>query len=87
MTWEKLSRNYSNGDIIEYEVCYKDEIFTLLPCRSNKKVEGANTTMAVLTGLNEATTYYIRVRASNVNGFGKLGIVMSNTTLEDGKCI
>ena len=43
--------------------------------------------MIVLTGLNEATTYYIGVQAATKIGFGKLGIVKSNTTLEDSKCV
>ena len=43
--------------------------------------------MIVLTGLNEATTYYIRIRAATKIGFGKLGIVKSYRTFEDGKCI
>ena len=44
-------------------------------------------TMIVLAGLNEATAYYIGVRVATKIGFGKLGIVKSNTTLEDSKCI
>ena len=43
--------------------------------------------MIVLSGLNEATTYYIGIRAATKIGFGKLGIVKSNKTFEDGKCI
>ena len=85
MTWGKLSRDYSNGDITKYEVCYDDKIFSTV-CRLNKEVKNTDT-MIVLAGLNEATTYYIRVRAATKIGFGKLGIVKSNTTLEDGKCI
>ena len=85
MTWGKLSRDFSNGDITKYEVCYNDTIFTTL--YSLKKEVKSTDTMIVLTGLNEATTYYIRVRAATKIGFGKLGIVKSNTTLEDGKCI
>ena len=83
VTWGKLSRDYSNGDITKYEVCYDDEIFST-DCPFNKEVKSTDT-MIVLAGLNEATTYYIRVRAATKIGFGELGIVKSNTTLEDSK--
>ena len=86
VTWAKLSSNYSNGIITKYAVCYDDKTSSST-CLSNKTIEGADTTMIVLTGLNEATTYYIGVRASTVEGFGKLGIVKSNKTLEDSKCV
>ena len=85
MTWEKLSLDYSNGDITKYEVCYDDEIFST-DCPFNKEVKSTDT-MIVLAGLNEATTYYIGVRAATKIGFGKLEIVKSNTTLEVSKCI
>ena len=86
VTWGKLSHDYSNGDITKYAVCYNDKTSSST-CLSNKTIEVANTTMIVLAGLNEATTYYIRVRAATKIGFGKLEIVNSNTTLEDSKCI
>ena len=82
-----MSDDYSNGIITKYAVCYDDEMFSSFRCPSNKTVEGVNTTMIVLTGLNEATTYYIGVRASTVKGFGELGIVKNITTNEDSKCI
>ena len=85
MTWEKLSPDYSNGDITKYEVCYNDKIFSAV-CPLNKEVESTDT-MIVLGDLKKATTYYIRVRAATKIGVGKLGIVKSNTTLEDSKCI
>ena len=85
VTWEKLSPDYSNGDITKYEVCYNDKIFSTV-CPLNKEVESTDT-MIVLTGLNEATTYYIRVRAATKIGVGKLGIMKNNRTLEDSKCI
>ena len=85
MTWGKLSRDFSNGDITKYEVCYNDTIFTTV--YSLKKEVKSTDTMIVLTGLNEATTHYIRVRAANKLGFGELGITKSNTTLEDSKYI
>ena len=85
MTWEKLSPDYSNGDITKYKVCYEKKIFST-GCPLNKEVKSTDT-MIVLTGLNEATTYYIGVRAATKIGLGNLGIVKSNTTLEDSKCI
>ena len=85
VTWGKLSLNYSNGDITKYEVCYDDKTFST-GCPLNKEVKSTDT-MIVLTGLNEATTHYIRVRAANKLGFGELGITKSNTTLEDSKYI
>lgn len=87
LTWEKLSDDFSNGIITKYAVCYDDGMFSPLGCPSNKTVEGVNTTMTVLTGLNEATTYYIGVPASTEKGFGERGIVKNSTTLEDSKCI
>ena len=86
MTWAKLSSDYSNGNITKYAVCYNDKTSSS-SCISNKTIEGADTTMIVLTGLNEATTYYIGVQAATKIGFGKLGIVKSNKTLEDSKCV
>ena len=86
VTWGKLSLNYSNGDITKYEVCYDEKIFSSPVCPFKKEVKSTDT-MIVLTGLNEATTHYIRVRAANKLGFGELGITKSNTTLEDSKYI
>ena len=80
-----MSPDYSNGDITKYEVCYDDKIFSTV-CLLNKEVKSTDR-MIVLVGLNEATTYYIRVRAATKIGVGILGIVKSNTTLEDSKCI
>ena len=85
MTWAKLSSDYSNGNITKYAVCYDDKT-PLSTCLSNKTIEGANTTMIVLTGLNEATTYNIGVRAGTKIGFGELGIVKNSKTHEDSKC-
>ena len=86
VTWEKLSPDYSNGDITKYEVCYDEKIFPSTVCPLKKEVKSTNT-MIVLGDLKKATTYYIRVRAATKIGVGKLGIVKSNTTLEDSKCI
>ena len=86
VTWAKLSSDYSNGNITKYAVCYNDKTSSS-SCISNKTIEAANTTMIVLTGLNEATTYYIGIRAATNLGFGELGIVKSNKTLEDSKCV
>ena len=86
MTWAKLSSDYSNGNITKYAVCYNDKTNSS-SCISNKTIEGADTTMIVLPRLNEATTYYTGVQAATKIGFGKLGIVKSNTTLEDSKCV
>ena len=86
VTWGKLSHDYSNGDITKYAVCYNDKTSSST-CLSNKTREETDPTMIVLSGLNEATTYYIGIRAATKIGFGKLGIVKSNKTFEDGKCI
>ena len=86
MTWEKLSPDYSNGDITKYEVCYDEKIFSSPVCPFKKEVKSTDR-MIVLADLNKATTYYIGVRAATKIGVGILGIVKSNTTLEDSKCI
>ena len=85
VTWRKLSPDYSNGDITKYEVCYGDTIFST-GCPVKKEVKSTDR-MIVLADLNKATTYYIGVRAATKIGVGILGIVKSNTTLEDSKCI
>ena len=84
VTWAKLSSDYSNGNITKYAVCYNDKTSSST-CLSNKTIEGADKTMIVLIGLNEATTYYIGIWAATKIGFGKLGDVKSNRTFEDSK--
>ena len=88
VTWAKLSSDYSNGNITKYTVIYYNDKTSSSTCLPNRTIEGADTIMIVLTGINEATTHYIGIPAAATKiGFGKLGIVKSNKTLEDSKCV
>ena len=86
ITWEMLSLDDANGEITEYEVCYKaSDTSTDIDCTLKKSVNNGNTTEVVLIGLNEATTYNVAVRAATSQGFGDLGIIMTEKTKEASK--
>jgi hypothetical protein len=50
-----------------------------------KDVLGVENTTFNLTGLNEATSYFVAVKAGTEAGFGPNGNNLTNTTLEDSK--
>ena len=86
ITWEKLSPDDANGEILKYEVCYKASVnSTDIDCDSSESVNNSDTTDVVLDGLNEATTYNVAVRAATSQGFGGLGNIMTRKTLEASK--
>ena len=86
ITWEKLSLDDANGEITEYEVCYKaSDTSKDIDCTLKKSVNNGNTTEVVLNGLNEATTYNVAVKAATSQGFGDLGTSMTQKTLEASK--
>ena len=86
ITWEKLSLDDANGEITEYEVCYKaSDTSTDIDCTLKKSVDDGNTREVVLDGLNEATTYNVAVKAATSQGFGDLGTTMTRKTLEASK--
>ena len=74
----------TNGNITGYMVCYNQSI-SLESCKNYKDVIGAENTTSNLTGLNEATLYYIAVKAGTQAGFGPIGNIVNNRTLEDSK--
>ena len=84
ITWEKLSPDDSNGDIAQYQVCYKaSDKPGDVSCTLSQNVSGVDNTTTVLRSLNEATTYNIAVRAGTRVGFGHLGPTVTQMTLED----
>ena len=86
ITWDKLSPDVSNGNITQYQVCYKASNNPGdVNCNLSQNVSGVDNTTTVLRGLNEATAYNIAVKARTIVGFGKLGFASNQTTLEDGK--
>jgi hypothetical protein len=88
LTWNKLSSDDSNGEIIKYEVCYQfGSTISEKDCSSSKTVTGVDNTMVDLTGLKPATMYTVAVRAFTKIGPGPLGDPMSQTTSESGKFV
>ena len=83
IVWEMLQPEDRNGDITGYMICYDRQTFSNGCPRSN--VTGADVTSFNLTGLNEATDYYVGVKARTSAGFGPLGTLLKGTTLEDSK--
>lgn len=85
ITWGMLGRDVSNGNITQYQVCYKaSDKAGDVSCDLRQNVSGADNT-TVLRSLNEATAYNIAVRARTLIGFGELGTTRNQTTLEDSK--
>jgi hypothetical protein len=65
-------------------VCYTQSLSSGT-CENNRYVIGADNTTFNLTGLNEATTYYIAVKVETPAGFGPIENIVNNKTLEDSK--
>ena len=82
VTWNKLSVDDSNGEIIRYEVCYGSVVSD---CSTGKMVTGVDNTTTEITRLTPATLYTVAVRASTKVGFGPLGEHMSVTMNESGE--
>jgi hypothetical protein len=81
VSWNSVS--VQNDTISNYTVCYA--LSSPVNCSNQKTVDGS-TTSTTITGLNEFTTYYVRVKASSTSGGdGPLGTKMEETTFEDGK--
>jgi hypothetical protein len=85
VTWEKLHENDTNGNITGYRVCYATQLLSRNSCPKFKDVLGVQITTFNLTGLNEATSYFVAVQAGTRAGFGSNGNILTNTTLEDSK--
>ncbi len=85
VTWTKLRENDTNDDITAYRVCYGIQESSVRSCDMYKDVDGINTFTYNLSGLNEATTYFVAVQAGTQIGFGEIENILSNRTLEDGK--
>lgn len=83
--WEKLNESDSNGNITAYRVCYGIAGVDIMACPKYKVVHGADNLVFSLTGLNEATLYFVAVMAGTVAGFGPIGNVVNNMTFEDGE--
>ena len=85
--WELLNNDDANGTITKYQVCYKaSDTPTDITCNSKESVNG-DTREVVLDSLNEATTYNVAVQAETSQGFGPLGNIMTNKTLEASEYI
>jgi hypothetical protein len=85
VTWEKLQESDTNGNITGYRVCYATQQLSGNSCPKSKHVVGVDNTMFNLTGLNEATSYFVAVQAGTREGFGPNGNNLTNTTLEASK--
>jgi hypothetical protein len=85
VTWEKLQESDTNGNITGYRVCYSTQQFSGNSCPQSEDVVGADNNTFNLTGLNEATPYFVAVQAGTQAGFGPIGNKLNNTTLEAGK--
>ena len=81
MSWEEVPAIDQNGVITQYEVEYNQSTFDSVPTTQNIIV---NSTMAVLTELEEYVEYSIRVRAYTSVGPGPYSDVVTVTTNEDG---
>jgi hypothetical protein len=84
VTWNLLSVDVSNGEIIRYEVCYALGS-AVSDCSTSKMVTGVDNTTTDITGLTPVTLYTVAVRASTIVGFGNLGERTSITTNESGE--
>ena len=85
--WELLNNDDANGVITMYGVCYKaSDTPTDIDCNSKESVYGG-TREVVLDSLNEATTYNVAVQAETSQGFGPLGSIRTNKTLEASEYI
>jgi hypothetical protein len=85
VTWEKLHENETNGDITGYRVCYSTEQLSSFSCPEYQDAVGVDNTTFNLIGLNEATSYFVAVKAGTQAGFGPNGNNLNNTTLEASK--
>ena len=81
LIWEEVPAIDQNGVITQYEVEYNQSTFDSVPATQNKIV---NSTMTVLTGLEEYVEYSIQVRAYTSVGPGPQSNVTFVTTDEDG---
>ena len=51
-----------------------------------RNIYGVNNTHMILTGLMEATTYDVAIRANSTVGYGPVGNIVSKRTLDGGRC-
>jgi hypothetical protein len=84
VTWAALPANLTNGDIIHYIVCYKNQTSQDI-CSFMETVGMVNDRKTVLKNLNEFTTYQVAVKAATANGTGPNGGIKHATTLQDSK--
>ncbi len=85
--WELLNNDDANGVITMYEVCYKaSDTPADINCDSKESVNG-DTRELVLDSLHEATSYNVAVQAETSKGFGPLGTIRTNKTLEASEYI
>ncbi len=84
VTWTKLVEDDTNGDITGYRVCYETQELSVDSCAKHQYVVGVDNTTYNMSGLNEATTYFVAVQARTQIGFGKIENILNGSTLEDG---
>ena len=82
--WGEVPELERNGFITEYEVEYNQTAFDDIEVSSLVMTE-SSFMMVNLTGLEEFTEYFIRVRAFTIHGPGPYSREVSASTLEDGK--
>ena len=79
---EEVPAIHQNGVITQYEVEYNQSTFDSVPTTQNIIVDS---TMAVLTGLEEYVEYSIQVRGYTGVGSGPYSDAMNMTTNQDGE--
>ena len=84
--WGEVPELEQNGFITEYEVEYNQTAFDDIDI-SDTIMTDSSLMMVNLTGLEEFTEYFIRVRAFTIHGPGPYSNAVSVSTLEDGKAV
>lgn len=79
VTWNIIP----NTDVNGYTVCY--QLSSPVNCSGQNKTVMGNVNTSVITGLNEATTYYLAAFAFTKKTNGSLGKVENATTEEDSE--
>ena len=85
VSWNKIPENDTNGDITYYLVCYKVQASADDICSKMTKVDDVVNRKAVLTELNEFTTYDVAIKAATSKGAGPPGGSKNVTSFQDSK--
>ena len=84
MKWTKLTKEEANGVITNYTICYKLTNSSDGICDTSE-VAGEDKDTHTLTGLNEATSYDVAMKAATSVGFSGTGNSKTASTMEDSE--